>query len=211
MEFKHRQPRGLPQLFLNRDRQFVSAFLCPDNPRVGCQPKQPCVSRLRKLRLRHIHSRLGRRIQATLPHIAYNSDDLPSWLTIEEIFEPLTDYDSIIERIAALPELLRHTFIDHHDGRRFTVVAVVENPAALHWNLENVEIAWRNRGPSRVVVIRTVRRRFSDDIERKTQITLQRRIACGARGKHARYGANTGESIANRIGRACGLRILRAD
>src|SRR5206468_10842527 len=99
--------------------------------------------------LRHIHARLRGFIEAPLPNISYDADNLPRRVTFELVPDAARNLHSIVQRIAVAPEFLGQAFTYDDDRRGFAVIAIIEEAAALERNIQRLEVAGRDRRPSR--------------------------------------------------------------
>src|SRR5215831_530232 len=162
------------------------------------------------LRLGYIDPRFRRIGQTVLPHIGYNSYDLPH-LSSSSICTGtrVIQSNSILHRVVILPKLSGHTLIDQHNKRRLDVIAVRECTTTFDWNFEHIKIAWRDRQPPHVAGIWSVRWRGPNNIETSPQLSCQRHVRRRACGDYTWNATNTVQSFAQSVANAIRARILR--
>ena len=116
-------------------------------------------------------------VQASVAHVRRDADDLPLTFLGKLLHDAGADHDPIVERIAVLPELARHGFVDDDDCRRQAVVAIRKGPSALDGNLEHVEVARRHREPGAAAMEGPLLERASQDAEWQPIPALERDAA----------------------------------
>ena len=88
----------------------------PHDPRHRSNTHIQRVHGIGHLRLGDEHLRKRIVVQPAIARIGHDADDLPLGLVRELAHHASADDEPVVQRIAFLPELLRHRFIDDDDG-----------------------------------------------------------------------------------------------
>src|SRR4030095_10811138 len=138
-----------------------------------------------------------------------DADDLPPTFFGKLLHDTRADHDSIVERVAVLPELASHCFVDDHHGGGQAVVAVGEGSPPLDGNFEYVEVARRHCQPRAAAMERTFLERTPPDAAWQPVAPFERHAASGGRAFNTRDRLETLDTITQQLLYPGGLQVLR--